>query len=222
MYKCKYLVLSILMLITMIISVGCTNKTSNNDSEKEEVVISRMEGDYVKSYNNSKELFDDSDIVFKGLVTNTNTIEKDGIIRTLIDLQVKETYKGEDSLKEIKVSIMGGLMNGEDFIKSSIGKMFLEKGESTKDLQNKYFGKNIRFAGFEGENIPVKGDMYIVFSVNSGIDDDLHYILGGGYEQGILPVIDSNNVEEYNPEKKKNHLELNVMSIDQFINDSKT
>ncbi len=218
MLKSKYIVLSISILLIMIISVGCTNKTSDNVSEKEEIVISRMEGDYVKSYSSSQELFEDSDIVFKGLVTNTNTIEKDGIIWTLIDLQVKETYKGEDSMKEIKISMMGGLMAGEDFINSSIGKMFLEKGESTKNLQNKYFGKNVRFAGFEGESVPVKGDMYIVFAVNSEIDDNLYYILGGGYEQGLLTVMGSDKVEEYNPEKKKNNLELNVISIEQLIN----
>lgn len=222
MIRNKYIVLTISILLIMIISVGCANKTSNNidKEEKKEIVIARMEGDYVKAYNNSKELFNDSDIVFKGIVTNTNTIEKDGTIRTLIDFQVKENYKGYESLKEINVSIMGGLMDGEVFIKSNIGKMFIEKGESDKELKSKYVGKNVRFAGFEGERVPIKGEAYIVFAVNSDIDDNLYYILGGGYEQGLLAVIDSDKVEEYNPEKKRNVLELKIMSIDELIKDS--
>lgn len=222
MIKSKYIILSISILLIMIISVGCANKTSNNREkvEKEVIVISRMEGDYVKAFNNTKELFNDSDIVFKGIVANTNTIEKDGTIRTLIDFQVKEKYKGDESLKKIKVSVMGGLMDGEDFIKSSIGEMFIEKGESAKELESKYAGKNVRFAGFEGESIPEKGETYIVFAVNSDIDDNLYYILGGGYEQGILAVIESSKVEEYNPDKKKNNLELKVLSIEELIKNS--
>lgn len=219
MIRNKYIVISISILLIMIITVGCANKTSNNSDKegKKEIIISSMEGDYVKAYNNSKELFNDSDIVFKGIVTNTNTIEKDGTIRTLIEFQVKENYKGDESLKEIKVSIMGGLMDGEAFIKSSIGKMFIEKGESAKELERKYVGKNVRFAGFEGESIPIKGETYIIFAVNSEIDDNLYYILGGGYEQGLLAVTDSSKVEEYNPDKKKNDLELKILSIEEFI-----
>jgi hypothetical protein len=219
MIKNKHIVLSISILLIMIISVGCASKTSKNiDREgKKEIVIARMEGDYVKAYNNSKELFNDSDIVFKGIVTNTNTIDKDGKIRTVIDFQVKDNYKGDESLKEIKVSIMGGLMDGEAFIKSSIGKMFIEKGESAKELENKYAGKNVRFAGFEGEGVPIKGKTYIVFAVNSEIDDNLYYILGGGYEQGLLAVTDTSKVEEYNPDKKKNGLELKILSIKELI-----
>lgn len=220
MLKSKHIVISISILLIMLISVGCANKTSNNiDREgKKEIVLARMEGDYVKAYNNSKELFNDSDIVFKGIVTNTSTIEKDGTIRTLIDFQVKENYKGDESLKEIKVSIMGGLMDGESFIKSSIGKMFIEKGESAKELENKYTGNNVRFAGFEGERIPLKGETHIVFAVDSEIDDDLYYILGGGYEQGLLLVNDSSKVEEYSPEKRKNDLELKILNIEELIN----
>lgn len=219
MIKSKYIVLSIFLLLIMIISAGCANKTSNNTekAEKEEIIISSMEGDYVKAYNDTKELFNDSDIVFKGLVTNTNTIDKNGTIRTLIDFQIKENYKGDVSLKEIKVSIMGGLMNGEAFIKSSIGEMFIKKGESAKELESKYAGKNVRFAGFEGERIPIKGETYIVFAVNSDIDDNLHYILGGGYEQGLLLVGESGKVEEYNPDKKRDNIELKVMSIEELI-----
>ncbi|KAF0092078.1 MAG: hypothetical protein FD141_262 [Fusobacteria bacterium] len=115
---------------------------------------------------------------------------------------------------------MGGLMDGDDFINSNMGKMFIEKGESAENLKNKYSGINVRFASFEGEIIPRKGEEYIVFTVNSGIDDDLNYILGGGYEQGLLPVISSSKVKEYNPDKRKEKLESNVISIDQLIKDS--
>ncbi|KAF0092079.1 MAG: hypothetical protein FD141_263 [Fusobacteria bacterium] len=94
----KTIALSIFIFFTgMTITIGCTNSTSDN-SKKEEIVISRLEGDYVKSYNSTKELYKESDMVFKGIVNNTNIIEKNGTVRTLIKFQVKENYKGVNSI----------------------------------------------------------------------------------------------------------------------------
>lgn len=218
----KYLIIILSILLLTMFSFGCSKNTAQKtENTKEEIKISQIYGDFAESYNNSNELYKNSDIVFKGLVSNTTTIEKNGSIRTLVNYKVEKTYKGDNSIKEITISVMGGLIDGDKFINSSIGKMFIVKGESYENLKNKYSGKNVRFASFEGENIPNKGDEYIVFAVNSGIDDNLYYILGGGYQQGLLPVIDNNSVKEYNPVNKMKNIELNTLSIDNFINESK-
>lgn len=57
---------------------------------------------------------------------------------------------------------MGGLIDGDEFINSSIGKMFIEKGATKEELSKLYSGKNVRFAGYEGEMIPNEGECYIV------------------------------------------------------------
>ncbi|KAF0092157.1 MAG: hypothetical protein FD141_341 [Fusobacteria bacterium] len=146
-------------------------------------------------------------------------VEDNGVI-SLVVFDIDSVYKGDKSMKTITISIMGGLMDGDKFINSSIGKMFIEKGASEEELSSLYSGKNVRFAGFEGEMIPTEGESYIVFARNSIVKKDIYYIVGGGYDQGLLPIIDKNKVEEFNPEKRMIKVDLNNISIDQLIDES--
>lgn len=55
---------------------------------------------------------------------------------------------------------------------------------------------------------------------NSVIKKEIYYIVGGGYDQGLLPVIDKIKVEEFNPDKRMKNLELDNINIDMFIDES--
>ena len=205
-----------------VVLVGCTSRSEVSGDEikekvKDEIVVSWLQADFIKSYKDCKELFKDSDVVFRGSPKNAAVVERNGSVRTLVDFSIDEVYKGDGSLDGLKVSVMGGLMDGEDFIDSSVGRMFMEKGLSADELNSRYSGKLVRFAGFEGESIPIEGRSYVVFAVDSGIGDGMYYILGGGYGQGLLELSGDDKVVEYAPIKRKEGLNPVLLGLKEFI-----
>lgn len=216
-----FVVLFFLLMMGFVL-VGCSSRAEVSGDEgkekvREEIVVSWLQADFIKSYKDCKELFKDSDVVFRGSPKSTAVVERNGSVRTLVDFSVDEVYKGDGSLDGLRVSVMGGLKDGEDFIDSSAGRMFLEKGLSAGELKSRYSGKSVRFAGFEGESIPQKGRSYVVFAVDSGLGDSQYYILGGGFGQGLLELSGDDKVVEYAPVKRKEGQDTLLLNLKEFI-----
>lgn len=210
-----------LVLILFVFSTACTKNETNNkiNSNKEVVYVGGAVADFRESYKNIAELTKGSEVIFKGKVDGIKSIVEDNSVVSLVDFLIEDTYKGDNGLKTIRVSIMGGLMDGDEFINSSIGQMFIDKGSSEAELIKLYSGKNVRFAGFEGEVIPEIGKSYIVFARDSLVKKDIFYIVGGGYEQGLLEVVDRSLVYEFSPEKRTDKQGSQTINIEKLIAD---
>lgn len=213
------MVLTIVVIFLVAVRVIEEMEYKKTEPQKEVIEVSRLEGDFNKSYNNVRELWQESDIVIKGKVTETGIGEFQGTVRTMAQIDIEEIYKGDKNIDEIRIAVMGGIMEGEDFINSSFAKMFMEKGASLEQLRETYGNKLVKFSGFSGETIPEKDCEYIIFAVKSGLADGIWYITGGGYQQGLLETEGIDFVEEFSPEKKMKDTEPEIIPVRQLLED---
>lgn len=225
----------------MLILILSACKTGMIESKKDEISVSKVinhQGDrsrdvYKISNINvdydgikcptSKELYKNSSLIIDGKVLSSKTtLGPSGIANTLVTFKIANTYKGQYKEKTIEVAFIGGYVNAEDYNQNISAEEFPVKELIDKEsLKEEITGKILSLNIFPGEEIPLVGGNYLMFLGEREEFMGCRYgVIGMEYEQGLF-VIQNGNINDFNPENRKNNKLTNKIDLKLFIEAAK-
>lgn len=141
-------------------NIVATN-TGFNDTNNNNDIIINTEMDFVKAYNNVKDLKKDAQIIVKGEVTETKSYPSDSMIITEFKLKVDKSYDNNSKVGDtLTIATAGGTVRFNEYAKYNADDPYvIERKKSKENSQN----ANVTMK-FQDSDLIEKGKEYIIFA----------------------------------------------------------